>query len=125
MNGAEFTEDFKRLIRGMFKKVVLSAIGLRMLQVLLGTQLHWYTSATIALLCYPVSYTHLDVYKRQEPFCIDVNTENIGNHDSANDRNGGGDKLPDKLKPRFERKNIVKNAQYHNECRTAPQRQKL
>lgn len=62
MNGAEFTEDCKRLIRGMFKKVVLSAIGLRMLQVLLGTQLHWYTSATIALLCYLTLYFDLSGY---------------------------------------------------------------
>lgn len=62
MNGGEFTEDCKRLILGMFKKVVLSAIGIRMLQALLKTQLHWYTSVAIALLCYLTLYFDLSGY---------------------------------------------------------------
>jgi hypothetical protein len=62
LTGAEFTDDFKRIIRGYFKKVVLAAWLQTFLTWLLSSSGHWYISCLVVLCSYGILYFDLSGY---------------------------------------------------------------
>jgi len=57
-----FTDCFKRLIRGMFKKVVLVEITYLVLNHLVTIDNHWYISSTVVVISYLLLYLDLSGY---------------------------------------------------------------
>ena len=62
MTCQEFTLDFKRIVRGFFKKVVLVALVIRGMNLLLTFGAHWYLSILSLLLSYLELYFDLSGY---------------------------------------------------------------
>ncbi len=61
-DSGELVENFKRIIRGMFKKLVLSTMGLWALKELLARNAHWYVSVLATLGSYLILYFDLSGY---------------------------------------------------------------
>lgn len=62
LTAAEFTADFKRIIRGMFKKVVITALGIHVMQQLVAADPHWYLSLAALVCSYVIIYCDLSGY---------------------------------------------------------------
>jgi alginate O-acetyltransferase complex protein AlgI len=62
LTGAEFTDGFKRVLRGLFKKVVLAAWLQTLLAWLLTSSGHWYISCLAVLCSYGILYFDLSGY---------------------------------------------------------------
>jgi len=59
---ALFADCFKRLVRGMFKKVVLVEIALLILEHLLKVESHWYLSMAVVVISYMLLYLDFSGY---------------------------------------------------------------
>lgn len=62
LTATEFTADFKRIIRGMFKKVVVTVLGIYLMQTLLSYGAHWYLSLCALVCSYVIIYCDLSGY---------------------------------------------------------------
>ncbi len=62
LTGARLSEAAKRIIKGLFQKVVLSAVAGQLLGMLMNRQLHWYHSAVIPLVSLAVLYFDMAGY---------------------------------------------------------------
>lgn len=62
LDAPALTYCFKRLVRGMFKKVVLAALAMQVMERLLGMSSHWYVSLVTVICSYALLYLDLSGY---------------------------------------------------------------